>query len=341
MSRRLVWLQVLLGWLPVWAFFTVLIVTAHHAPMISASLVSVRLIVAAAALGLVVQRLVERYPWPDRVTLTFVAGHVLAAAVFSALWLTLNSVIASIFERAIVIVVGVGLLSFFLVGFWLYATVAGVSYATQATERAARAEADAARAQLATLRAQLNPHFLFNALHTVVQLIPREPRRAAQAAEQVADLLRRAVQEDRDVVLLSEELAFVERYLEVERIRFGERLCVTIDVSDEARGASVPSFAAQTLVENAVRHGAAPRIEPTALEIRGSMEHGLLSLTVTDTGAGVLAEQLRGHSVGTGLKRLRERLAALYGGHGRLDISAGPSDRGVVATLLVPQERDD
>ncbi len=324
-----------------WAFFTVVIMTAHHAPMIPASLASLRLIVAAAALGILVQRLVERYPWPDHVTLTFIAGHMLAAAVFSASWLILNSVIASLFERAIVMVVGVGLLSFFLVGFWLYATVAGVSYATQATERAARAEADAARAQLATLRAQLNPHFLFNALHTVVQLIPREPRRAAQAAEQVADLLRTAVEEDRDIVMLSEELAFVERYLEVERIRFGDRLCVTIDVSDDARHASVPSFAAQTLVENAVRHGAGPRAEPTEVEIRGSMEHGLLSLTVSDTGAGALAEQLRGNGAGTGLKRLRERLAALYGDRARLDISAGPSDRGVVATLLVPQERDD
>jgi LytS/YehU family sensor histidine kinase len=124
-----------------------------------------------------------------------------------------------------------------------------VSYATSATERAARAEAEASRAQLSALRSQLNPHFLFNALHTIVQLIPREPARAAQAAEQLGGLLRDTLEEDRDVVALAEERAFVERYLAVQRLRFGDRLSVRIDVSPEADQSLVPSFALLTAAE--------------------------------------------------------------------------------------------
>ena len=99
----------------------------------------------------------------------------------------------------------------------------------------------------------MHPHFIFNALHTVVQLIPREPTRAAEAAELIAELLRTVVEEDRDVIALAEEWRFVERYLEIERIRFGERLDIDVRISPAARSATLPSFSLQTMVENAVQ----------------------------------------------------------------------------------------
>src|SRR3954469_8653114 len=130
-------------------------------------------------------------------------------------------------RRHLVITVGgAGLGAFVVMGIWLYTSIATVAYVTAATARAAYAETMAARTQLAALRAQLNPHFLFNALHSVVQLIPRDPARAASAAEEVAGLLRATIEEHRDVVTLEEELAFVRRYLGVERMRFGDRLVV-------------------------------------------------------------------------------------------------------------------
>lgn len=218
---------------------------------------------------------------------------------------------------------------------WLYVIVAGVTYAAQAAERAARIEAIAARSQLAALRAQLNPHFLFNALHTVVQLIPSEPRRAAHAAEQIAALLRTTIEADRDIVPLGEEWAFVERYLDIERIRFGDRLQVEADLSDAARGALLPSFAVQTLVENAVRHGAAPQVEPTTIAVQGRTTGGMLTVTVRDTGAGATAAAIA--AGGTGLARLRERLAALYGGRARLEWTTEPG-RGFTATLVLPHD---
>jgi LytS/YehU family sensor histidine kinase len=235
--------------------------------------------------------------------------------------------------------VGYGLGPFLILGVWIYVMIAGVTYATRATERAARAEAAAARAQLAALRAQLNPHFLFNALHAVVQLIPREPARASKAAEQVASLLRTTLEEDRDLVSLGEELEFVRRYLDVESIRFGDRLSVNVDLPDAAREALVPAFSVQTLVENAVRHGAAPRVEPTTISVSGRTVNGQLTVRVHDTGAGASAADLE-RPGGTGIRKLRERLTALYGADARLDLSTH-AGAGFTVLLHIPQEPDE
>ena len=337
MSRGWVWLYLLIGWLPVGALFTLLILTAHaDATLLGAALIALRLMVAAAALGLVVQRFTERYAWPHPFRLGFLLVHVGAAGLYSVTWLLLNSVIESVFRGRLILVVGYGLGPFLVLGVWLYVMVAGVSYATQATQRAARAEAIAARSRLAELRAQLNPHFLFNALHTVVQLIPRAPGRAAQAAEQIAALLRTAIEEDRDLVSLAEERAFVERYLAVELLRFSDRLAVRVDAPGETDAALVPSFALLTLVENAVRHGAAPRVEPTEITVTAALSPRALTLTVRDTGAGAAPERLAGGD-GTGLQRLRDRLAVLYDGRARLDLAPGAGG-GFTASLLIPQD---
>lgn len=338
MSRRVVWLQLLIGWLPVWALFTTLILVAHeNASFHEALLLALRSIVSAAVLGLAVQRLTDRFPWPGRVTVRFVGLHLAAALVYAVAWIVLNNVIESVLHRAIVIVLGIGFGPYIVTGVWIYVMIAGVSYAVQAANRAANAEAIAAQSQLAALRAQLNPHFLFNALHTVVHLIPREPAVAAKAAEQLAELLRTTIEEDRDTVSVTEEVAFVQRYLDIERIRFEERLRVKVDIPDNASSASLPSFAIQTLVENAVRHGASPVVEPTDISIAAQIIEDTLILTVSDNGAGMTAKP---GGNGTGLRRLRERLAVLYGGRASLELtSADP--RGTKATMRIPQEPAD
>jgi len=334
--RRVAWLQILIGWLPVWALLAVMIFTVHGGPFAGAAILALRLVVAGAVLGLLVFRLTLRLPWPRPLRVSFVGIHCAAATAYSLTWFAFNSVVESAFRGAPVIVVGYGLGPYLVLGVWLYVMIAGVSYSAQAADRAALAEASAAKAQLAALRSQLNPHFLFNALHTVVQLMPREPQRAAQTAEELAGLLRETIEEDRDVVTLARELAFVERYLGLERLRFGDRLRVSVNVAENARGATVPSFAVQTLVENAVRHAAAPRVEPTDIHVDASVSGGALVVTVRDTGGGAPPAT---NGSGTGLKRLRERLAVLYGGAARLD--AGPTAGGFAATLTIPQEAGD
>jgi signal transduction histidine kinase len=335
----ILWLQLIIGWLPIWALFTTLLVAAHPVPILDGALIALRMMLAAAVLGLLVHRLTDRLPWPQPVRPSFIGVHLLAAGAYAVGWLLLNGLIESVLRGQVVLVTGPGPVPFLVLGVWLYVMIAGVTYATRATERAARAEASAARSQLAALRAQLNPHFLFNALHTVVQLIPREPARASMAAEKVAGLLRTTLEEDRDLVTLGEEWEFARRYLDIESIRFGDRLRVASDLSDEARDALVPAFSVQTLIENAVRHGAAPQVEATAITVTGRAADGMVIITVHDTGAGATDEAIQ-RPGGTGIRKLRERLAALYGRKARLDLDARPGS-GFTASLSIPWQPDE
>ena len=331
MHRRVIWLQLLIGWLPLWALLALLIHTAHHASVIGASHIAFRMVVTAALLGFFVMRFAERHPWPAHVKPTFVLLHIVAAFVYSITWNLFNSAIESAVRGQLVVVVGIGIASSVMMGMWLYFMITGVSYTTIATERAAKAEASAVQAQLSALRSQINPHFLFNALHTVVQLIPRQPTQASDAAEKLAGLLRTSIEEDRDLVPVRDEARFIERYLDLERVRFGDRLKVSMNVPDDSLDATLPSFALQTLVENAVRHGAAPRVEQTSIFIDTAVNNGTLTAIVRDTGGGSIPTETKG----TGLKRLRERLAVLYRGNASLHVNS--SGDGVVATLHVPQ----
>jgi LytS/YehU family sensor histidine kinase len=298
--------------------------------------------VVGVATGLViaflVYRLIRRVPWPRPFRLRFAAFHLAAAPLSGAAWFTLSSAAGALVPGVAWEVSATNrLLESVLMGTMFYGVIAGVSYAQDASARAARAEAAAARTQLAALRAQVHPHFLFNALHTVVQLIPVDPARAAEAAELVGDLLRATLEEQRDEVTLGDEWRFVTRYLALERIRFGDRLIVRADLPPALLDAPVPAFALQTLVENAVRHGAAPRVAATEIVVTAAGTASELTLSVRNSGDGRPAPA-SGAGTGTGLARLRERLAVLYGSAARL--ACGPAaDGGYEAVLVVPRRR--
>lgn len=333
MSRTWLWLQIVIGWLPVWGLFALLVVTAHGIAWPEAAVIGGRMVLAGVPLTPLVTAVVRRLPWPQRLQVRFVAMHLLAASVYALCWFATNSIVESLWRGRLVLVIGYALVPFLVMGVWLYVMQAGIRYASEATNRAGRAEAAAAQAQLDALRGQLNPHFLFNALHTVAQLAPVSPDRAARAAEDVAGLLRTSLGEQRDLVTLAEEWAFVSRYLEIERIRFGERLRVEMELPASLLSGELPSFALQTLVENAVRHGAGPRVEPTSVTIRASRSGATLVLEVIDDGAGSTADRLVAQG-GTGLRRLRQRLDALYGATASLSVE--PRPQGVHATLRLP-----
>lgn len=288
-----------------------------------------------AAVAFLVYRLARRVPWPRPFRLRFAALHLVAAPAAAMAWFAAASALGALAGVTSDVQGAERVEMFLLLGTIFYAIAAGVAHAVEGSARAARAEAIAARTHLAALRAQLHPHFLFNALHTVVQLIPVEPARAADAAELVADLLRTTLEEQRDEVTLDEEWSFVSRYLALERIRFGDRLVVREDMPDGLLDERVPAFALQTLVENAVRHGAAPRVAPTEIVVTAAGSASELTLSVRNSGDGKPAPTTEA-GVGTGLARLRERLAVLYGSAARLE-SRPDGDGGYEAVLVVPR----
>jgi len=335
MARGSFIVQLLIGWLPVGVLFCVLIATAHQTPVLEAAPIALRMMASAAALGLLVGRFVARLPWPHPMRARFVLAHLVAAPAYALAWWLLNCIVESVVHGAIAIVVGPGVVPYLILGTWLYVMVAGVAYAQRAAARRAEVEALAARTQLDALRAQLQPHFLFNALNTVVQLIPARPELATQAATQLADMLRVATGAQRDLLPLREEWAFVQRYLAIEQLRCGERLRVDAVIDAATLDLAVPSFALQTLVENAIRHAIAPREAPGVLRISARLLGDRLEIVVEDDGPGIdPGAALAGP--GTGLRRLRERLAALHGSAAALELGRSASGGGR-ARLLLPR----
>jgi len=332
-ARR--WSTLVLGWLPVVALMAVLMMAAHDEPLADALPAALRLVAVAALLGLAVRRFTRRRPWPHPMRAGFVAGHLLAALLYAVAWIVSYSAIESAWQRQLVIAVGPGLAAFVITGMVFYGLVATVAYANQAAQRSAQLQALQARAELAALRAQLHPHFLFNALHTVVQLIPVDPRGASRAAELLAGVLRSTLDVPDGRVTLDQEWSLVERYLEIERIRFGDRLQVRAGIEPAAMSATLPSFALQTLVENAVRHAASERVEPTTLRLQARLEGDVLAVEVDDDGPG--CEPAAVVAGGTGLARLRQRLSWLHGTAARIAIDTAPG-RGFHVRLRVPQD---
>jgi signal transduction histidine kinase len=209
-------------------------------------------------------------------------------------------------------------------------TVRGLyRYAREQADAAARAQAEAAEAQLAALQAQLNPHFLFNALNTVAALVRTDPARAETTVENVAQVLRRTLERTRRTVApLGEEIDYLQAYLAVEKARWGDRLEVSWKLAGEALGVPVPPLTLQPLVENALKHGLSERIEGGRIEVEARLESGRLILSVTDDGVGPPMRILEG----TGLSNLRKRLSTLYGEAAELRLEPGrPGMRAVVA----------
>jgi len=181
--------------------------------------------------------------------------------------------------------------------------------------RESQLETQLALAQFHSLRSRLHPHFLFNALNSITELIHSDPVRAEHMLVRISELLRAAV--DAAVtpeVALRDELEFAVRYLDIERMRYGQRLTVHIDVADDILDALVPNMLLQPLVENAVRHGVAPHAHPGSVELRVGRRGAELDIVVRDTGAGFDPDV----APGLGLGATRERLEKLFGVEERL-----------------------
>ena len=214
-----------------------------------------------------------------------------------------------------------------------------LDYHRQAQERAltaAQFETRLAEARLQALQRQLHPHFLFNTLHTISALMHRDIDAADAMLARLSDLLRLtleriAIQE----ISLKEELEFLEKYLEIERTRFGDRLSVEIEVEPEALDVCVPTLILQPLVENAMRHGIAPRVGGGRLQIVARRSGDRLWLMVRDNGPGLSKAKLDAFNQGVGVSNTRSRLEHLYPGAHKFDFHE-PSDGGLAVTIEIP-----
>jgi signal transduction histidine kinase len=200
----------------------------------------------------------------------------------------------------------------------------------------------AATAQLAALRAQLNPHFLFNSLNSIAQLIHVDPDRAEACVERLAELLRYVLKRaEKDFVPLAEELDVTGAYLDIERARFAERLQVETDIDQAALTALVPNFILQPLVENAVKHGLSRKVGPGRVRIEARAANDVLMLTVHDDGVGMTDATLgQIYERGVGLRNLRDRLERLYGPTHVPAISSRPGE-GTRVELRLPARLPD
>jgi len=307
-----------------------------------------------ALLGVVVVRIARRLRWPPASAGRFLALHAGLAVLYALLTVAAQDTlyVLSTWARSGVFTFGTIapaiMLWQFLLALIVYCAIAGVTHTIEIQarlraeqERLARARALQAEAELGALRAQLNPHFLFNTLHTVLALVREDPRRAEKAVEQLGDLLRYALrvqQEPRDEATLAEEWKFVSDYLGLEQLRLEGRLRVEADLSPDALECVVPVFCLQPLVENAIRHGIAPRAGGGRLAVSAWVEDDRVELTVSDDGRGSSHEWVRGNA-GSGLRLVRQRLEALCAGRAEMLVEPSLPGGGFAVRLRIPARR--
>jgi two-component system, LytTR family, sensor kinase len=241
-----------------------------------------------------------------------------------------------------------GVVSSLEYGLMIYAIIAGAAHAIENRRRyenerleALRLETKLAQAQLQALKMQLHPHFLFNTLHTISALVHEDPSAAERMIARLSDLLRLSL-ENAPVqeVPLRQELEFVRRYLEIEQIRFEDRLRVEYDVDPATLEAHVPNLILQPLVENAIRHGLRDRTEGGELSISARREDSSLMLAVADNGCGLPGGSIPEDREGVGLSNTRARLRRLYGDRQSFHLSS-PSGGGLTALIEIPWELPD
>ncbi len=223
---------------------------------------------------------------------------------------------------------------------FVYALMLGCLYAftyyNEARDREsqqAKLAAQLSEARLSALRMQLNPHFLFNSLNAITVLVRHQRNDiASQMLEELSDILRHVLRSNpQGETTLNEEIAFLQKYLAIEQVRFSDRLKVKWAINPDVGEALVPEFILQPLVENAVRHGIAARADDGVIEISATEVQGNLVLTVRDNGPGYQPAI----EAGLGLSNTRERVATLYGDSGAVEILNAP-DGGTVATVHFP-----
>jgi two-component sensor histidine kinase len=304
---------------------------------------------AWAIVAVVVVLLARRFPVEQRNWPRWLLIHVPASVLCALLKLALDYPVIELFYCP-----QPGLLSFgefFRMAFpghfhpyvLIYWAILGVWHALDYSRKyrdrellASQLQARLAQAQLQVLRMQLHPHFLFNTLNAISALVHKDVHLADRMIARLGDLLRLTLENiGRHEVSLKEELDFIQMYLEIEQARFGPRLQVELAIDPEALDARVPYLVLQPLVENAIRHGIAPRTDAGRVALRAERVGPVLRLQVYDDGPGLPAHPPPDRRRGIGLANTRARLQQLYGSGHQFEIRNG-SGRGLTIAVTIP-----
>jgi len=298
---------------------------------------------AGALLAPLVMRFAQRFPLRGQEVSRNLAVHMVAMIAFVLVHVALFSLATVLLAPGMDLpslprVLGRSLLSWTVFDAIVYCALVTVNHAViyyrVSKDRALRAsqlEASLAQAQLQMLRMQLQPHFLFNTLHSISALMHKDVRRADSMVAALSDLLRMSLQNiGAQEVALQSELDFLQRYVEIMRLRFCDRLKVSIDIDPETRDARVPNLFFQPLVENSFRHGFGD-LGQGSITISVRRDGDMLRCDVVDDGRGLRT----GHKDGVGLASTRSRLSHLYGDNYVFTMRGAPNE-GVHVTVVIP-----
>jgi len=197
-----------------------------------------------------------------------------------------------------------------------------------------------AQAQLRALKMQLHPHFLFNTLHSISSLVLEDPPKANSMIARLGDFLRLTVENsEQQLVTLKEETEFLRCYLDIEQVRFGDRLTVTFELEPQTLSAQVPHLILQPVVENAVQHAIAPHAARGHINIEAKRRNSLLRVMISDNGPGISSNANLLGKKGVGLTNVRTRLQQIYGPGFRFELMNG-SDGGLTVVMEIPFQRE-
>jgi two-component system LytT family sensor kinase len=293
---------------------------------------------------------IERNNWVRssllHIPISIVLSGIITALGYLFVWLywDWSAGMPFLFERMARFVVGN-----FSEGIGIYLLIALISYALnyyrqyrEGQLRTLQLEAQLSQAQLQALKMQLQPHFLFNTLHSISALLNKDPDAARKMITRLGDFLRLTLENSgSQEVTLQQEIEFLTCYLEIERIRFQNRLVTRMDVAQATLVAKVPNLILQPIVENAIRHGIAPRSTPGLIEIEAKQRNGALRIQIRDNGPGLSKHRTSDilFKKGLGLANTETRLERLYGAAHLFDLSNNP-DGGLIVTLEIPFHQD-
>jgi uncharacterized membrane-anchored protein YhcB (DUF1043 family) len=295
---------------------------------------AVTFVAPCVLLGWVIWRLLMRRPKTQN-RLHAVVVHGLTAIAFSVTWtLPLVALVYLLRNEVSAAFLSEGAVWQLVWGVVIYCVLL---MAARAQQRLRERELAAAQAELQALRAQLDPHLLFNTLHSLTQLAREDPVATQDALQRFGELMRYVLKSGREsgaAVALEEELEFVRNYLALEQLRLGDRLRVSEHIEPDALELEVPALLLQPLVENAVRHGLAPRREGGTVRLSATTNHGCLTVSVSDDGNGAEAGQLH-ESQGLGLKAVARQLQAHFSGAAQVVVETQPR-AGFTVSLKMP-----